>query len=167
MDAGDWVWIWLAAFVVFLVGELATPGAFFLIGFAIGALAAMLASAFGAPEVVQWLLFLGASAGSFAALRPLARHMDRRTSASPPVGATRLPGAEGVLTQRVGPGLDVVGMAMVGSEEWRAISEDGHALGPGSQIVVVRVEGTRLVVRATGYHPVTVWGLSDPGEDGA
>ena len=41
MDAGDWGWIWMVAFVVFLVGELATPGAFFLIGFAIGALFAI------------------------------------------------------------------------------------------------------------------------------
>ncbi len=153
----------MVAFVVFLLGELATPGAFFLIGFAIGALAAMAAAFLGAGEVVQWALFIAASAGSFAALRPLARRMDRRTDAAPPVGATRLSGASGILTQEAGPGDSVVGMAKVGSEEWRAISEDGHQLPAGSPITVVRVEGTRLVVRGTGYHPVTVWALGDPG----
>lgn len=167
MDAGDWGWIWLVAFVVFFVGELATPGAFFLLGFAVGALAAMAAAFLGASEVVQWALFVGASAGAFAALRPLTRHMDRRASSSPPVGATRLPGASGILTEAAGPGEEVVGMARVGSEEWRAISEDGHELAAGSRITVVRVEGTRLVVRSTGYHPLTVWGLGEPDGDGA
>lgn len=84
----------------------------------------------------------------------------------PPLGATRLSGASGVLTEAAGPGGDVVGMARVGSEEWRAISEDGHELPAGSPITVVRVEGTRLVVRGTGYHPVTVWTLGEPGGGG-
>ena len=53
MEAGDWIWIWLGAFVVFLIGELLTPGAFFLLGFAIGAVAAMLAAIVGADEVVH------------------------------------------------------------------------------------------------------------------
>lgn len=166
MDAGDWGWIWLVAFVVFLLGELATPGAFFLMGFAIGALAAMAAAFVGAGEVVQWSLFILVSGGAFAALRPLSRHMDRRADPAPPVGATRLPGASGVLTQGAGPGTDAVGMVRVGSEEWRAISEDGHELPEGSPITVVRVEGTRLVVRGTGYHPVTVWSLREPDGDG-
>ena len=111
MEAGDWIWIWLGAFVVFLIGELLTPGAFFLLGFAIGAVVAMLAAIVGADEVVQWALFVLVSGGAFAALRPLAHHMDRRADPSPNVGSTRLPGTIGVLTQATGPGLNDVGMA--------------------------------------------------------
>lgn len=166
MDAGDWGWIWLITFAVFLVGELATPGAFFLIGFAIGALFAMTAAFLGAAEVVQWALFIAGSVGAFAALRPLARRMERRGESSPAVGASRLSGASGVLTEGAGPGTNAIGMAKVGSEEWRAISEDGHELPAGSPVTVVRVEGTRVVVRGTGYHPVTVWTLDDPGGEG-
>jgi len=139
MEAGDWIWIWLGAFVVFLIGELLTPGAFFLLGFAIGAVVAMLAAIVGADEVVQWALFVLVSGGAFAALRPLAHHMDRRADPSPNVGSTRLPGTIGVLTQATGPGRNDVGMAEY--EEGRLLPVDTH-------VTVIRVEGTRVVVRA-------------------
>ena len=149
MESGDWGWIWLGAFVVFLVGELVTPGAFFMLGFAIGAVVAMLAAIVGAHEVVQWTLFLLVSAAAFAALRPLARYMDSRADPSPNVGATRLPGTRGVLLEPTGPGPDVVGMAEVGSERWRAVTESGILLPAGTHISVVRVEGTRVIVQPT------------------
>ena len=148
MEAGDWIWIWLGAFVVFLIGELLTPGAFFLLGFAIGAVVAMLAAIVGVDEVVQWALFVLVSGGAFAALRPLAHHMDRRADPSPNVGSTRLPGTLGVLTQAPGPGRNDVGMAEVGSEHWRAVTEEGRLLPVDTHVTVIRVEGTRVVVRA-------------------
>ncbi|MEZ5381267.1 MAG: NfeD family protein [Microthrixaceae bacterium] len=148
MDAGDWGWIWLGAFVVFLVGELLTPGAFFLLGFAIGAIVAMLAAILGGSEIVQWALFLLVSGGAFAALRPLAHHMDKRADPSATVGATRLVGAAAVLNAPAGPGPDVVGMAEVGSEQWRAVTDGGVLLPAGTPVTVTRVEGTRVVVRA-------------------
>ena len=37
-----WRWIWLGAAVLFGLGELSTAGSFFLLPFAIGALAAMI-----------------------------------------------------------------------------------------------------------------------------
>jgi membrane protein implicated in regulation of membrane protease activity len=41
MDSPEgWRWIWLVAAVVFAAGEMATPGSFFLLFFALGALVA-------------------------------------------------------------------------------------------------------------------------------
>lgn len=147
MESVDWGWIWLGAFVFFLVGELITPGAFFMLGFAIGAVVAMLAAIVGANEVVQWALFVAVSAAAFGALRPLAHRMDRRADPSPNVGSTRLPGSVGVLIAPVGPGPSDAGMAEVGSEQWRAVTEGGSILPAGTHVAVVRVEGTRVVVQ--------------------
>ena len=41
-----------------------------------------------------------------------------------------------------------VGMAEVGSEHWRAVTEEGRLLPVDTHVTVIRVEGTRVVVRA-------------------
>ena len=161
MDAGDWGWIWMVAFVVFLVGELATPGAFFLIGFAIGALFAMAAAFLGAAEVVQWGLFIAASVGAFAALRPLAHRMDRRSDDAPPLGATRLSGASGVLTEAAGPGGDVVGMAVGQRDVGRVDDQRVGALDRASGALCA---GLRDGAAGQGDHPASDYGYAAPEE---
>ena len=68
-------------------------------------------------------------------------------SSSPP-GSPRLPGTVGVVPQATGRGLNGVGMAEVGSEHWRAVTEEGRLLPVDTHVTVIRVEGTRVVVRA-------------------
>ena len=66
-DPEQWRWVWMVAAVVFLVGEMASPGSFFLLPFAVGAgIAAILAFA-DVDLVWQWLAFVGLSAAFFAA----------------------------------------------------------------------------------------------------
>lgn len=142
MDPEAWRWIWLAVAVGGVVGEIATAGTFFLFPFGIGAgVAAVLAFA-GLALGWQWLAFVVVSFAVFAATRPIVRRLDARESVKG-VGAGRLIGMQGLV-------LDAVdhesGIVRVGGEEWRAQSRDRVRVPAGSQVLVVEVVGTRLVV---------------------
>lgn len=147
MDLGSpeiWRWIWLVAAVGFTLGELAIAGSFFLAPFALGAVVAALAAFAGVPVGGEWALFLMASAGTFAALRPLGRRLERRATYSH-VGAGRWVSKEAFVLEDI-PGGPGVGRVRLDREEWRAESLTGAPIRAGSTVLVSRVDGTRLVV---------------------
>jgi membrane protein implicated in regulation of membrane protease activity len=53
----------------------------------------------------------------------------------------------GVVLQEIPVGPHATGMVRVQREEWRAENADGTAVPVGARIVVLRVDGTRVVVR--------------------
>src|ERR671939_1415588 len=65
--------LWLIAAVLLALGELVTPGLFFLGPVAVAAVAAAVAAGLGAGVIVQFLVFIGGSLASLAVLRPVAR----------------------------------------------------------------------------------------------
>jgi membrane protein implicated in regulation of membrane protease activity len=140
----SWRWIWLGAAVVFGIGEMATPGAFFLAPFAIGAgVAAILAFA-DVAVAVQWLAFVGVSLIAFAGLRPFARRLDERAGSSEGIGSRRLIGRSGTVLEAIEP--DRLGLVRVEREEWRAESADRMGIPAGAPIRVTQVQGTRVIV---------------------
>jgi membrane protein implicated in regulation of membrane protease activity len=146
----SWRWIWLAAAVIFGMGEMATPGAFFLAPFAVGALIAS-ALAFGDVALAgEWAAFVGVSLVAFAGLRPLARRLDR-DGASDGVGSRRLIGRQGTVLEGIETGH--VGLVRVDREEWRAESADRAAIPSGTAIRVTDVEGTRVIVSPIEEQP--------------
>jgi membrane protein implicated in regulation of membrane protease activity len=148
MDFGSpelWRWVWLVAVVGFAVGELAVAGSFFLAPFAIGALIAAIGAFAGVPVPVEWALFVGGSAVSFAALRPIARGLERRAPYSP-VGAARWVSREALVIEDIPGGPGGGGRIRLDREEWRAESFTGAPIRAGSTVLVSRVDGTRLVV---------------------
>ncbi|TMK27969.1 MAG: NfeD family protein [Actinobacteria bacterium] len=68
----DWL-IWAIVAVALAVGEIFTPGLFFLGPVAVAAVAAGVAAALGGGAVLQLILFIAGSLASLAFLRPLAR----------------------------------------------------------------------------------------------
>jgi membrane protein implicated in regulation of membrane protease activity len=130
----SWRWIWMVAAFLFTVGEMASPGSFFLFPFAAGALVAAV------------LAFAGVSAGAFAALRPIARRLDQGGPAAG-IGANRLIGETAIVLDSIGPG--DLGLIRVDREEWRAESLDGSPIAAGTPVRVVEVRGTRAVVWPT------------------
>src|SRR3954470_13924873 len=82
------------------VGEIFTPGLFFLGPIALAAAAAALAAVAGADVAIQLVVFAGASAASLAVLRPLARAHLRMPPALR-TGTAALQGARAVVLQRV------------------------------------------------------------------
>ena len=113
----DWL-LWALAAVALAVGEIFTPGLFFLGPVAVAALAAAVVAAFGAPLWLETAVFAVGSLASLAFLRPIARaHL--RSPRAIRTGTAALEGAKAVVLQRVD---DVGGRVKIGGEEWSARS---------------------------------------------
>ncbi|MEJ7845336.1 MAG: NfeD family protein [Acidimicrobiales bacterium] len=151
MDDPDVVrWVWLVAAVALAAGELTVAGGFFLLPFAIGALVASVLAFGGVGVFGEVIAFVAVSTVSFAALRPLARRLDR-DGPTDGIGAKRLIGRAAVVLQAIPGGPDALGLVRVDREEWRAQSVDGGAVAVGATVRVVEQRGTRVLV-----HPVTL-----------
>lgn len=145
----QWRWIWLGAAVLFGIGEMATPGAFFLAPFAVGAgVAAILAFA-GVALAGEWAAFVLISVVAFAALRPLARRLDSDHAADG-IGSRRLIGRSGTVLEDIGT--DSPGLVRIDAEEWRAESADGAPIAQGETVHITEVTGTRVIVTHTKEH---------------
>jgi membrane protein implicated in regulation of membrane protease activity len=135
--------IWAIAAVLLSVGEILTPGMFFLGPVALAAVAAAVVALFDVGVVGQLLAFIIGSIATVAFLRPIARrhlHMP----AAIRTGTAALEGTKAVVLQRV----DVNGgRVRIGGEEWsaRAYMED-QVLEPGTRVEVVKIEGATALV---------------------
>jgi membrane protein implicated in regulation of membrane protease activity len=135
--------IWALAAVLLAVGEIFTPGLFFLGPVALAAVAAGVAAVVGLGVVIQLLVFIGGSVASVLVLRPIARahlHMP----AALRTGTAALEGAKAVVVRRVDAD---GGRVRIGGEEWsaRAYMED-QVLEPGTRVEVVKIEGATALV---------------------
>jgi membrane protein implicated in regulation of membrane protease activity len=140
----DWLG-WGIAAVVLAVGEVLTPGLFFLGPVALAAVAAGVAALVGAALWLQGIVFVLGTAASLAFLRPIARAHLRMPHAIR-TGVAALEGARAVVLQRVD---DRGGRVKIGGEEWsaRAYVPD-EVFEPGEPVEVARIEGaTALVYR--------------------
>jgi membrane protein implicated in regulation of membrane protease activity len=142
-DPESWRWLWLGAAVVFGIGEMATPGAFFLAPFAIGAVVASALAFADVSLAIEWGAFVGISVGAFVAMRPLARRLDQH-GVSDGVGSRRLIGKLGTVLEPIEP--DQLGLVRIDREEWRAEAAGRAAVPAGASVQVTQVEGTRVIV---------------------
>ena len=134
---------WAIAALLLAVGEILTPGLFFLGPVALAAVAAAIAAVAGAAVWLQVVVFAGASLASLGILRPIARaHL--RMPAALRTGTAALVGARAVVLQRVDQN---GGRVRIGGEEWtaRAFMPD-QVLEPGTQVEVVKIEGATALV---------------------
>jgi membrane protein implicated in regulation of membrane protease activity len=137
--------IWAIAAVLLTLGEIFTPGMFFLGPVALAAVAAGIVAAVDLGVVVQLLVFIAGSVASVLFLRPIARrhlHMP----AALRTGTAALEGAKAVVLQRVDAD---GGRIRIGGEEWSARAYmDDQVFEPGTRVEVVKIEGaTALVFR--------------------
>jgi len=137
-----WV-VWVVAAVALAIGEVLTPGLFFLGPVALAAVAAALAAALGAGTVGSVIVFLAGSVASLAFLRPVARRHVRLPAISR-TGTDALVGRKAIVTRRV----DVHGgRVRIGGEEWSARAYlDGQVLEEGTAVDVVQIEGATALV---------------------
>ena len=135
--------IWAIAAVLLSVGEILTPGMFFLGPVALAAVAAAAVALLGVGVAFQLLAFIIGSIATVAFLRPI----DKRQLHMPAAlrtGTAALEGTKAVVLQRV----DVNGgRVRIGGEEWsaRAYMED-QVLEPGTRVEVVKIEGATALV---------------------
>jgi membrane protein implicated in regulation of membrane protease activity len=136
-----WV-IWAILAVLLALGELATPGLFFLGPVALATLPALLVSFF-APAWAQVLVFIGCSLASLAILRPIARtHLEMPKLTR--TGTAALVGARATVLQRVDAD---GGRVRIGGEEWSARAYmDDQVIEPGARVEVAKIEGATALV---------------------
>jgi membrane protein implicated in regulation of membrane protease activity len=134
---------WAIAAALLAVGEVFTPGLFFLGPVALAAVAGAAAAAAGAAVWLQLVVFIGGAVASLGLLRPIARahlHMpaEMRT------GTAALEGAHALVLQRVD---EHGGRVRIGGEEWsaRAYMPD-QVIEAGTRVEVVKIEGATALV---------------------
>jgi membrane protein implicated in regulation of membrane protease activity len=141
MDVAWLVWVVVAALLA--IGELLTPGLFFLGPVALAAGAAALVSLLGAGSVISVLVFIGGAIASLGVLRPIARSHIRLPALSR-TGTDALVGRRAVVTRRVDA---LGGRVRIGGEEWSARSYlDSEVYPEGATVDVVRIEGATALV---------------------
>jgi membrane protein implicated in regulation of membrane protease activity len=135
------VWVLLA--VALSVGEVLTPGLFFLGPVALAAGAAALASLLGAGWAGSLIVFIICSVASLGILRPIARRHVRLPAISR-TGTDALIGRKAVVTREVdGRG----GRVRIGGEEWSARAYvDDQVYPEGHTVDVIQIEGATALV---------------------
>ena len=119
-----WI-VWAVVAVALAVGEVLTPGMFFLGPVALAAAAAALASLLGAGGVISTLVFIVGALLSLAFLRPIARRHVHLPALSR-TGTDALVGRKALVTRRVDAR---GGRVRIGGEEWSARAYlDGQVL---------------------------------------
>jgi membrane protein implicated in regulation of membrane protease activity len=136
-------YFWALLAVALAVGELLTPGLFFLGPVALGAAAATLAALLGVGTIGSVLVFIGASLASLGLLRPMARRHLRMPVRSR-TGTDALVGRRALVTQRVDAN---GGRVRIGGEEWTARAYvDDQVLLEGQRVDIIEIEGATALV---------------------
>jgi membrane protein implicated in regulation of membrane protease activity len=140
----DWL-LWFLLAIGLFVGEMFTAG-FWLACLAVGAAAAGIVGLIpGVGIAVQGIAFAAASIISMAGLRPrLLQYFQLGPGSDLRTGVDALLGKTGIVTERIGPGLS--GRVKVEGEDWRGASSDATVLEPGTQVTIIQVDGTTLMV---------------------
>ncbi len=135
--------IWVVAAIALAIGEVLTPGLFFLGPVALAALVAAFAALLGAGAIGSFVVFVVCSVASLALLRPIARRHVRMPSLSR-TGTDALVGRKGVVTRRVDA---VGGRVRIGGEEWSARSYlEGEVFPEGQTVDIIQIEGVTALV---------------------
>jgi membrane protein implicated in regulation of membrane protease activity len=135
--------VWVLVAIGLGVGEVLTPGLFFLGPVALAAVAAAVVSVLGAGSSFSLLVFIIGSLASLAILRPIARRHVRLPALSR-TGTDALVGRKAVVTRRVDAH---GGRVCIGGEEWSARAYlDGQVLEEGSSVDVIQIEGATALV---------------------
>jgi inner membrane protein len=138
-------WLWILAGLALVVLELATPGGFFALFFAISAFLLGILARLGwaGPEWLQWLLFSVVSILGLVLFRkPLMKAMKL---GGPGKAVDTMAGESAVVTEDV-PG-EGVGKAEMRGSAWTARSTTAVPLLRGQRCRVERIEGLTLWLR--------------------
>jgi len=134
---------WSIAAALLAIGEIFTPGMFFLGPVALAAVAGAVVAAVGGAVWLQLVVFVAGSVASIGLLRPIARaHL--RMPAAIRTGTAALEGAHAVVLQRVDRD---GGRVRIGGEEWSARAfVDDQVFEPGARVEVAKIEGATALI---------------------
>jgi membrane protein implicated in regulation of membrane protease activity len=135
--------IWVLLAVALAVGEVLTPGMFFLGPVALAAGAAALAALLGAGTVGALVVFIVCSVASLLVLRPIARRHIRLPAISR-TGTDALVGRKGIVTRKIDRH---GGRVRIGGEEWSARPYlDDQEFDEGKTVDIIQIDGATALV---------------------
>ena len=134
---------WLIVFVVFAALELISLG-MTCIWFAIGALAACVASLITGNWIIQALVFIVVTAGVLIVLRPMAVKLINNKAVKTNVESIK--GKTGKVILEI-DNINAKGMVKIDGMEWTARSQHNTIIKEGTLVEVVSVEGVKVIVK--------------------
>lgn len=137
----NWEWIFFGSAAVLAIGEIFSA-AFFLLPFAVGAGLAGILALFGVHPAMLMTVFV---ISSVLGLWGLQRYALRDAGEQHPVGANRFVGMRAMVTEAISRSTGV-GRVRMETEDWRATTDLGNTIEPGTEVLITEVRGTRLVV---------------------
>lgn len=143
MDTETWRWIWIGAAMFLGLAEIVTAG-FFMLPFAVGAVLAAVLAFMDVAPAIQLVAFIASSLIALIVLQRFVRHGDE---AQHPIGANRFVGKSAVVLEAIDRTTGE-GRVRMETEEWRATT-DADRIATGTEVRIIEVRGTRLVVEPT------------------
>lgn len=137
--------IWVIVAIVLFIAEIFTPG-FLLACFGVACLAAGLVSFFGLRIEVQIITFSISTIVVFFGIRPFMLKYFYSSAAKIKTNVDALVGKTGIVSERIDPNTNK-GRVIVGGEDWKGVSIDETVIEVGEKITVVKVDGTKLLVK--------------------
>ena len=135
--------IWLAALILFGIGEAVTVG-LTSIWFALGSLGALIVSALGFGFWPQFIVFVILSAVSMALIRPIAKKILAPHYA--PTNADRVVGTTGLVTEEI-DNIEGKGQVNLSGQVWSARSSQTDGVIPvGREVKVLQIQGVKVIV---------------------
>lgn len=133
--------LWVVLIVITIIIELETAD-LITIWFTLGAIVALIASAFGASPIIQVAIFIGVSLILIVLTRPLTKRMMKTEIVR--TNADKVIGMQAVVTKTINP--DEIGEVKVDNQLWRAVSLDSQVINVGDRVTINAITGIRLIV---------------------
>ena len=140
-DVEVWRWIWVIGAASLGVGEMLTAG-FFLLPFAIGAVAAAILAFANVAVPIQIGVFIGASIISLWGIKRFAWRSQEPVHS---IGAKRYMDARATVIEKIDR-VAGTGRVRLDTEQWRATTTLDETIEAGVEVKVIDVTGARLVV---------------------
>lgn len=139
-------YVWIVISILFLFAEVTTPGLFFFISFAVGALCAAIISFFGYSIVAQCLFGLFSSSVVFLILRKYLKQkkMSEVFYGDANTNIYGLIGKKCVVIEKITA--QKAGRVKIGGELWRARSKDDIVLENNAIVTVLKLQGNTVIV---------------------
>jgi membrane protein implicated in regulation of membrane protease activity len=136
---------WLISAIVLMIAEIFTPG-FVLACFSIGCLVSCVTAFFTHSIPIQISAFIISSLLIFFFIRPLMRLFILGDGHDEKTNVDALIGKLGMVSEPIDPSRNT-GRVLVGGEDWKGVTENREFLNEGTEIEVLKVDGTKLVVK--------------------
>jgi len=138
---------WIIFGIILMIVEIFTPG-FLLASFGIGAFAGSLFAYWGFGFKVQLFVFSSFTMVIFFGIRPLFNKYFHKLDDQRKTGVNAFIGNNYKVTENINNS-ENLGRVQIGSESWRARSENEESFKIGEIIKVIKVEGSTLIVGVT------------------